>query len=142
MHHVRRRIFTALILIILLTTAMTLCVYAQDGRDKVVLPGEMNKLMNSMGSDAFKWYKAFRSICMIPLLMYRFAVCGLKIMGATFLQKNEYTMNGIIQEIFHSTLAAMVVVLLPTIIGWAMGLFEGGAWRPPTPTENPGGIVW
>ena len=131
MTNVRRRILTALFLVFLISAVMPVHAFAAG------LSTEQESNMDAMGREVFIWFKAFRS-CVIPLLIVRYASNGLKLIGNTVLTKGEYRLDGIKIDIFYSTLAAIILVLLPYILGWAMGLFQAGAWEPPA-QSFPGG---
>lgn len=125
---VRRRIIMALILVFLMISVLSINVYA--ARDNTTLDQTSDSKMDGMGSEVFIWFRAFRA-CMIPLLIVRYASNGLKLIGNTFLAKGEYKRDEIKADILYSTIAAVAVMLMPTIIGWAMELFAGGGWKPP-----------
>lgn len=131
MKDVRRRILTALFLIFLITTMLSVNAFA--ARSNVTLDRATDSKLDSMGAELFIWFRAFRA-CMLPLLAVRFASNGLKLLGNTMLAKGEYKRDEIKADILYSTIAAIVVILLPKIIGWGMELFAGGAWKPPSTT--------
>ena len=126
---VRRRIIMALILIFLITTMFSITAYA--ARDNSTLDQATDSIMDGMGAEVFIWFRAFRA-CIIPLLIVRFASTGLKLMGNTLLAKGEYKRDEIKTDILYSIIAAAFVVLMPTIIGWAIALFASGGWKPPS----------
>ena len=129
MRTVRRRIIMALILVILITTLFSITAYA--ARDNSTLDQTTDSKMDGMGAEVFIWFRAFRA-CIIPLLIVRFASNGLKLIGNTLLAKGEYKRDEIKADILYSAIAAAFVVLMPTIIGWAMELFASGGWKPPS----------
>lgn len=133
MTNVRRRIITALFLVFVFSAIMPVYAFATG------LSTDQNGNMTAMGREAFIWFKAFRS-CVIPLLIVRYASNGLKLIGNTLMTKGEYRLDSIKIDIFYSTLAAVILVLAPYILGWAKGLFESGQWTPPPPNyTQPGG---
>lgn len=128
MKTVRRRILTTLVLIFLISSVLSVNAFA--ARSDAKLDKTTDSKMDEMGAEVFIWFRAFRA-SMIPLLIVRYAANGLKLIGNTMLSKGEYKRDEIKADILYSTIAAAVVVLMPTIIGWGMNLFAGGAWKPP-----------
>lgn len=142
MTNVRRRIITALFLVFIMTTFLTVTVYADVNgtippaattpeATKPSIDGE--ERMDTMGIEIMKWYKAFRA-CIIPLLICQYASDGLQIACNGLLKKGEYKLDAIKTHMLYVTLAALVIIFLPRILGWSRDLFESGAWKPPSTT--------
>lgn len=89
--------------------------------------------MDTMGNEIMKWYRAFRA-CMIPLLICQYASDGLQLVGNGLLKKGEYKLDAIKTHLLYVTLAALVIIFLPRVLGWARELFEAGRWKPPSTT--------
>lgn len=126
MNNIRRRITTALFLMLLIFSVMP--VFAQAAG----LQNIQEQKMDAMGNEAMIWFRAFRSAA-IPLLIVRYASNGLKLIGNTAMSKGEYRLDSIKFDIFYSTLATIMLFLIPAIMQWARDLFEAGAWVPPSP---------
>lgn len=77
------------------------------------------------------WYRlALRSV-IFPLCALSFASCGFRLLFSGFLSA-PMELDKVKKQILYTAIALTVTSMLPTIIGWAVGIFKTNAWQPPT----------
>lgn len=128
-----RRSITALILTIILLSTLSLNVYAKNTNG---LGTAAEDALDRMGAEAFVWYQLLLSIS-LPVLICRYASHGFMLLGNTFMTKGEYALDRIKKDIFYSSIALVLLALLPQILSWSMNLFAGSQWHPPSPSYIP-----
>lgn len=117
-----RRILTALIWMIALAVLLPQNAYA--------LSADVESKLDTMGTEVFGIYKLFLCGIAIPVLIVRFAACGFRVLGATFLSQGDTAIDKVKRDVTNSIIAMFVLFFLPTVIGWAIGIFSVNAWKP------------
>lgn len=135
MKNYKRRVFTALMLLVFLITALQNPAFAINDKAQQHLYG--------MGVEAMKWYRLLLAI-IIPLFIVRLASYGFMILGASFLSKGEFQMDAIKKDIMYTVLAIFGAVFFPFLLTWAKGLMKSNAWKPHVLTNiiTSGGALW
>lgn len=87
--------------------------------------------INSMGNKIMEWYYLIRNKIAVPLLIVSFSSCGFRILGAGFQSKSDQTIHEAYIQFLTSSLALLVLFLLPYLIGTTREMLEQTRWRPP-----------
>lgn len=109
-----------LLLICFLFISNTQVAYATDS------PAEKIDQFNEV---IMQWYRVFLNAVIFPLEILSFASCGIQLLFSGFLSAPK-TLDKIKKQIVMSCAALLVFLLLPSIIGWGVDIFQETGWQP------------
>lgn len=102
--------------------------------------GDEATYLADMNSRLWTWFLLIRRIA-FPLLAVSYASCGFRVLSASFKSRGDQAIDSVKNQIIVSTLALIVLICLPLIIGEARDMLNGSAWTPPSapplPNEPP-----
>ena len=90
--------------------------------------------LNQMGENAFSLYKVLGTISFF-LIVLSIASFGYSYLMSTFFGRADIELNKIKRVCIYIFEAAIIILVLPTVIGWAKGIVLPNAWEPPTGLE-------
>lgn len=123
------RLVAVLSLVLLLIPCLCLTTYATT----TTTPPSYAADIEAMNDKIYTIYRVIRNDIAFPLLVVSFASCGFKFLGIGFIGSGAGADKGIQsakQQLVTSTLALLVLLLLPYIMTAALNLFKANAWTP------------
>lgn len=103
--------------------------------------GEESSYLAEMNDRFWSWFLMIRNFIAFPLLAVSYASCGFRVLSASFKSRGDQAIDSVKSQIIVSTLALIVLICLPMIMGEAQDMLKGSAWTPPSlpplPTEPP-----
>lgn len=91
--------------------------------------------IDEFNSAIMQWYYLLLQSVVFPLEILSFATSGLSLLFSP-LMSSPQAMDKIKTKIFMSVSALIVMVMLPTIIGWGTDFFQSTGWQPPRATPD------
>lgn len=96
-----------------------------------VFAAEYEPYIAEMNNTIWSWFLQIRNHIAPPLLALSFAICGMRILGASFQNKGAQVIDTVKSQLFMSSIALVVLIALPAIMSAAKDIFASGAWTPP-----------
>lgn len=86
--------------------------------------------ISDMMTQVLDWYKLIRKIA-VPILIVSYASCGFTVLFSAYMERGEKARDSVRKHIMESTVALLILTLLPKIIDETIGLVKSSAWQPP-----------
>lgn len=85
---------------------------------------------HQMMSKIFVWYRAILKIA-VPCLIVSYAICGVKLLNSAMMNTGANMRDSIKRQFIDSTIALLVLCILPAILNEIIGMIKSTAWTPP-----------